>query len=335
MKIWTYAEARQKLQEDLDLQDQIFVQSNELIGYFNEGIEEAETDILKIDEDYFLTSQPIPLVAGVSAYPYPYNMVAFKERGIIYANGSIIYDVKRFRRRNKFENLAFANQYAFGDDYRWFHTHDTAGAAKINIIPPSRETAIVPPTAGPFTPMVIWYIRHADRVPRLGEYIPQYEQVLPVAVDIALETITVGQTYVTGDQVKLGSTVSVPGGLTAGTIYFVISGSNTIKLATTLQNAMAGTAINLTTQGVGVITLSIAANQSIIDNTLIDIPEFTKFVIQWAKVCCLNKDGDPRYNAEMAKLSQQREQMNSTLSEIQQDDENTIEPDFSAYTEMA
>lgn len=335
MKIWTYAEVRAKILVDNDLQDQTFITPNELIGYFNEGIEEAESEILKIDEDYFLTSFYLPLVAGQVSYDYPYNIYGFKMRGFEYANGTTIYPVTRMRRQNKFDKLAWGLQYSQADDYRWYHTNDVSGA-KINLLPAARETAVVPPLANSFTPVTGWYIRHANRIPLIGEYIPKYESVVSsTGVNISTDVITVSQTYVTGDLLKFDTSVTLPAPLVKGTIYYAIAAGASLKLATTLQNALAGTAIDITSVGAGVLYISIAANQSIVDNTLIDIPEFTKFVIQWAKCRCFEKEGDPRVSGATETLTQQRNQMVSTLTEAQQDDQNTVEPDMSSYNEMS
>lgn len=338
MKIWTYAEARDKLNVDLDLQDQEFITPDELIGYFNEGIEEAESEILKIDEDYLLTPYPVPLVAGTSAYAYPQNMYAFKVRGLVYSNGSIIYDVRRFKRKSKFEQIAFANQYNAGDDYQWYPTNPSAGAARFNLIPASRETAIVPPMSNPSYPMTLWYIRHANRIPITGEYVPEYEQLdLPASIDAANNRIFTTGTYVTGDKVKLSVSAGglLPSPLVAGTVYYVIAGGTYIKFATSLANAQAGTAIAIASSVSGILSISIAATQSIIDNTLIDIPEFTKFVIQWVKCRCFEKEGDPRLDGAAKTLTQQRDQMVSTLTDAQQDDENEVSMDLSSYQEMS
>lgn len=326
-----FKELRDKLEVDLDLQDETFVTPNELIGYFNEGIEEAESEILKIDEDYFLTSAPVLLVAGQAAYPYPANIYAYKVRGVVYANGSVIYSVKRFRRKNKFERLAFAAQYSGTEDYMWYPTNDTPGSPTFNLMPPARETA-----TDTFQPMTMEYIRHANRIPLMGQYIFNWEILADQGdIDITTDQIPVTSTYVTGDKVKLSSPGSLPAPLVIGTEYYVIKGSGYIKLATTLQNALAGTAIDLTAVGTGQISIAIAASQAIIDNTVIDIPEFTKFVVQWAKCRCMEKEGDPRLQGATETLVQQRAQMVSTLTEAQPDDQNEIEPDFSAYTEMA
>jgi microcystin-dependent protein len=85
------------------------------------------------------------------------------------------------------------------------------------------------------------------------------QAVLPAAVNISTEEITVtGHDYKrTGFRVKVSSTGTIIGGLAIDTDYYVIIvNSNTIKLATTRANALAGTAINLSSQGTGVHTIS-------------------------------------------------------------------------------
>lgn len=64
--------------------------------------------------------------------------------------------------------------------------------------------------------------------------------------------------YTTGDTVVYSAEGGTPiGGLTSGAVYFVIAVNvNTIKLATSLANANAGTAVNITAAGVGVHVLA-------------------------------------------------------------------------------
>lgn len=63
-----------------------------------------------------------------------------------------------------------------------------------------------------------------------------------------------------GDRVQISSTGTLPTGLSAATNYYVIPyqvmGSPRILLATSLENAMSKTAIDLSSQGSGVITLT-------------------------------------------------------------------------------
>ena len=68
-------------------------------------------------------------------------------------------------------------------------------------------------------------------------------------------TFTVATQLVTGSRIRLTSTTTLPGGTLSSTDYFVIYlTATTIKLATTLANAMAGTALNITDSGSGTLT---------------------------------------------------------------------------------
>lgn len=79
-------------------------------------------------------------------------------------------------------------------------------------------------------------------------------------------TVTSANNLYNGARVVLTTSGSAPGGLTAGTTYFVINtntdgiGGTVIKLATTLANALTGTAINLTSGGSGTHTLTLESS---------------------------------------------------------------------------
>lgn len=65
------------------------------------------------------------------------------------------------------------------------------------------------------------------------------------------------QVFTTGQAVVLTTTGTLPAGLSTSTTYYVIaSGGSTIKLATTLNNALAGTAIDITSAGTGTHTMT-------------------------------------------------------------------------------
>lgn len=88
------------------------------------------------------------------------------------------------------------------------------------------------------------------------------EYIETSAVNTSTEEITVTESYQTGDQVVVRTNGTIPAGLTANTTYYVIRVSATkIKLATSLANAQAGTAINITSQGSG--THSIVGSKAI------------------------------------------------------------------------
>jgi len=81
------------------------------------------------------------------------------------------------------------------------------------------------------------------------------------AVDVATNTLTINNHgFNTGERVYVSSTGSLPSAtpaLALNTQYFIINtGTNSVKLATTLANANAGTAIDLTSTGSGVLTVN-------------------------------------------------------------------------------
>lgn len=364
MKIWSMREMRAKVFTDSDLLDETFVSLNELSGYFNEAITECKSEISELNKDYFLTKYYIPLVVGQSRYDLPFNILANKIRGIMYQNGSVIYPIVQYRRRYKFQNIAFTDQYGSADDYRYTPVNDVVGQAQLDFHPPSRETAILPPNPGAFTPAVMWYIRNCARVPMIAingdpaEYCNP-EVIFSTAVSVGADTIqtlagstTIGVpqqgiigaypgsvAYITGDTVKFQSAAggTLPAPLVAGTVYYVIAGANgLIKVATTLANALGNVAIDLTTVGVGSFILTVGATETIVLATLIDIPEFAEFVMQWVKVRCMAKEKDnPNTGMEAQVLADMKQEMVDTLTNAIPDDDDEIEPDFSHYQEMS
>jgi hypothetical protein len=77
-------------------------------------------------------------------------------------------------------------------------------------------------------------------------------------VVIGTDIITVTRDFTTGEKVRLTTSSSLPSPLAIGTDYYVIRVSaTTIKLATTLANANAGTQIDITTTGAGTQTITL------------------------------------------------------------------------------
>lgn len=363
----TYGSVLQKVKMDLDLEDETFIQSDEFVGYFNEGLKEAFGEILGLHQNYFLAEWFIPSISGQDRFILPPNIFANKVRGCIYQNGSIIYTMKQMREKQIFENIAYVNQYGLSDEYRYLVRNDIPGVPAMQIVPPVRsgDTAVFPPLTNPLLPYLVYYIREHNRVPLLGEYY-YIETVLPSQVSGNTITVsagtgfqravTTGQSapgtaywpyvtspiaYVTGDQVQLtpnfyvaGS--AIPTGLTAGTTYYVIALTpTTIQLATSLSNALNGSAITLTSTGVSLFNLSVAGTPAIQLSTLLDIPEYYEFVMQWTKVRCAEKEGDPRYEAFVAELQSQRKMMVDSLTEMIEDNDTEIQGDYAHYLELS
>jgi len=95
-----------------------------------------------------------------------------------------------------------------------------------------------------------WYI--IDDFSTAGNTIFAY-----ISVDATADTITVtGHGLSHGHEVRVSSTGTLPGGLSEGSTYYVIRvDANKIKMAWSYNDAMAGNAIDLTSQGTGIHTL--------------------------------------------------------------------------------
>lgn len=86
-------------------------------------------------------------------------------------------------------------------------------------------------------------------------------------------------------------------------------------------------------RGILQIPLVSAGSQAASDATLIDIPEFYNYIIQYMKCKVLEKEGDPRLQNAMAVLANVQQNMVDTLTQMVPDDDDTIVPDFSHYWE--
>lgn len=151
MRIWTYAEVREKIQEEMDTQEESFISEQEYIDYTNEGIKEAESAIHNLYQDYFLTSAPMPLTASEASYDLPSDIFANKIRYIQYKNGSQAYEIKRMR----LANIKFVDD-SSGIDF-WYNLENSAAEGRQIVLYPT-------PQADDPTSVKVWYIRNALQV---------------------------------------------------------------------------------------------------------------------------------------------------------------------------
>lgn len=90
---------------------------------------------------------------------------------------------------------------------------------------------------------------------------PANKTFAAAAVTVATDQITIAaHGYTTGLKVQISNPGTLPTGIVAVTDYFVIViDANTIQLASSLANALAGTAIDITGQGAGTNTVNVTA----------------------------------------------------------------------------
>lgn len=174
----TYAAIKAKIERDLDLEGEVFITPEEMLGYANEAIDEVERQIHQLCEDYFLTRATIALVGGTEEYALPSDIYAMKIRAAVYRNGTSVWKVERIRDWHKFEQYELEqtglSSYV---QYGFFIVNTTAGSPKMLLAP-------TPTESGAF--LKLWYIRNANTltddnsvcdIPEAINYIMQYIKV--------------------------------------------------------------------------------------------------------------------------------------------------------------
>jgi len=184
-KFWTLAELVDEVQDDLDLYDGGIVDPEGLRKFANRAIDRAEQLVHTIYEDYFLTKGNITLVKDQEEYEPPTDIYASKIRGLVYANGSTIYEIKQIRDPHKFMRYRldrYHNSHTDGD-YRYFTVNTAPGQWRILLTPPAQ----IP---GEF--VEIWYLRQANRlccnedildVPEASNFVIAYMKYRAIAKD--------------------------------------------------------------------------------------------------------------------------------------------------------
>lgn len=158
MKYYTFNEVKDKVRRDLGLEQEEFVTNDELKGYVNAAIDEAEAEILTIYEDYFLAKpHRLDIVSGQKEYVLPDDIYSSKIRGIVYKDGTDIYQVRKFKEReDHWEYVELTDE--FDDDYYHYVIYNGSPNEKpvMHIYPT--------PTRSVTDGFRIRYIRNAARV---------------------------------------------------------------------------------------------------------------------------------------------------------------------------
>ena len=131
-----------------------------------------------------------------------------------------------------------------------------------------------------------------------------YNGASAAVVVVADDTIVIAaHGYVTGTRVAATTAGPLPTGLSATNYFIIRVDADTVKLASSLANAVAGTAVNITAVGVGNSTLTpstsagnIAKLQESNDNTnWVDVASATVTIATTAGVSLWNYTGASRY----------------------------------------
>jgi len=148
----TLKQLRERVQADLDLQDETFIEDSDINAWINEAIKKAEAEIHTLYEDYFLSYEAKAITAGTYEYDYPADIYGNKIRKIVFEGGGSSHEVKRAK------DLAKATDrdiYETGTSHvlEWTPFNSSSGR-KIRLFPLAGRTGT----------LRIWYIRNARQL---------------------------------------------------------------------------------------------------------------------------------------------------------------------------
>lgn len=160
MAFKTLSEIKTKIERDLDIEEEEFIQPDELTEYINDGISRAESIIEKLGgrDKYFLSKLTFDAVLGQEDYDLPVNIYENKLKKVIYRNGRArVYPIRELVGVYMYEDIQLLNDYQTTDDnYRYIIRHDVPGQEKFQLIPATRENVV-----GGIT---MWFIREANKL---------------------------------------------------------------------------------------------------------------------------------------------------------------------------
>jgi hypothetical protein len=163
MELLTWEQLKANLQDDMDLEDERFIDDEGLVRYVNRALDDAETCIhtLHHEDKYFLVPAVFAWQSGMSQYSLPGDIYGNKIRLMFYSNGSVKYPITRIR------NLMQIPYIKSGDRYQYIIYNSTPtsspqeapafsnGGVYVQFYPSVTETS---------ENVTIWYIRNMKKM---------------------------------------------------------------------------------------------------------------------------------------------------------------------------
>lgn len=147
MKYWTWAEVKQKIDNDMDLQEEPdLLSENELMGYVNDAIDVVEQHFIKMG-DYFLSTEKINIMEEERDYDLPEDIYATKIRKILCDSD---YEVRPLKDL-KYVSYQESSTNSF---YKYLIINNPGSKPKIRLIPTPMADGVLD----------IYYTRNANRL---------------------------------------------------------------------------------------------------------------------------------------------------------------------------
>lgn len=307
MQFLTWAQAKLKIQEKTDSQDEAFISASELLRYCHDAIDYCEAEIHKFEvaDKYFESVYPVQITAGIQNYQLPPNIYANKVLKLIKNLPNDVYEVKRLKRLNRYTDASYLEHFGDTLTLAYMIINDSANTKPVLRMFPRPSVSVTPTVS----------------VSASGTAGDNFITVTDAT------SLVVGQ-FVQQPSVAYGTNIP------EGARIEAISGL-TITLSTEVFTTFSAVSTSFVSPDYLLYYLR-NANKPAVDADLIDIPEFSTLIVQFCIVEVLKKDiGNPRLQEEKDRLQELKDQMASTLSGMVPDQDDKIEIDMSLNMEMS
>lgn len=132
----TFGDLSLQVQRELDIEDEEFIQPQELIEYFNSAVRLVESEIIKLGmrDAYLQTEAFISTVQGQKDYALPANIIENKIVKLIYRESSTVYTIPPLKGETSFEDEDSLNLYSGGDNF-YYMIYKTGSDQKLRLVP--------------------------------------------------------------------------------------------------------------------------------------------------------------------------------------------------------
>lgn len=154
----TLKEIRERVEDELDLIEQEYLDKTKLDNFINYAVRKAHREIVKLYEDYFLSSVDIAVSSTQNSIDYPVDVFANKIRKLMFTDapvgskGQLVYEIKSSRNLAKdagYNMLATASQNGY---YQRWIPYSSLSEKNMQLVPDSATEGHVR----------VWYIRRAN-----------------------------------------------------------------------------------------------------------------------------------------------------------------------------
>lgn len=137
----TFGELADQVKAETDIDEEEFVQPEELIGYFNSAVTIIESEIVKLGckEKYLQSEAFISITAGEQDYDLPEDIIEQKIRKIIYVNNPDVYELGLAKQESSYEVEDVSRLYSSTDRYA-YQIYKIGEDHKLRISPPAYLT---------------------------------------------------------------------------------------------------------------------------------------------------------------------------------------------------